>query len=108
MGFLETNILQWLTTYGVPATFIGSFFFGEAIILTSAVLTFRLGWSVTAIFTAAFLGTVISDLVWYSMGKKILHFSRSRGTSLYQKYEKRFNAIERIVPFERPLSSSFI
>ena len=102
MGNLEDAILYWLTLYKVPTTFVGSFFFGETVILTAAVLTFKLGWSITAICAAAFLGTITSDFIWYGLGKKILKRSEARNSGLYIKYKKHFDTVNRMVPSKRP------
>ena len=104
MGNFEDAILYWLTLYRIPATFVGSFLFGETIILTAFVLAFRLGWSVTAIYAAALLGTIISDLIWYGLGKKILKFAEKRNTGLYRKYEKHLAAMTKFVSSKRPFT----
>ena len=104
MGSFESTILYWLTLYKIPATFVGSFLFGETVILTAAVLAFRLGWSVTAIFITVALGTIISDLIWYGLGKKVLEFSETRNSNLYKKYREHFGTITKMVQSKRPFT----
>jgi len=102
MGNFEELLLHFLTIYKIPTVFIGSFLFGETIIISASVIAFRLDWPIFSVFAAAFFGTVISDMIWYTLGKKILHFSKMRGTSLYEKYQHRFDALAKLIPFEKP------
>ena len=104
MGNLEDAILYWLTSYKIPATFVGSFFFGETVILTAAVLAFRLDWSVTSIFITAVVGTVISDLIWYGLGKRLLDASRAKKSGLAKRYEKHVEAVSKAISIKRPFT----
>ena len=61
-------LIQLLTTYHIPAVFVGTFFFGESVAITSAYLAIQLGWPIAEVFSAAFAGTVISDTLWFFLG----------------------------------------
>lgn len=54
--------------YRLLAVFIGSFFFGDSVIITAAYLAGQLGWPVVPIFIAAVLGVVAADTAWFLVG----------------------------------------
>ncbi len=56
----------------MPALFVGSFFFGETVILAAAFLSAQGLWSTWTIFWLALLGTLASDALWFLYGQKIL------------------------------------
>lgn len=89
-----------LTTYQIPSVFLGAFFFGDSVILTSAYLAGQLAWSPIPIFLAAFAGTVASDTLWFFFGK---YFSTrfSRIAFLRTEREKISAFVARLVG-ERP------
>jgi membrane protein DedA with SNARE-associated domain len=69
-GFL----IEILTLYQMPALFLGSFFFGETVVLAAAVLSAQGLWSCWTIFWLSLLGTLASDALWFLYGQKILSF----------------------------------
>lgn len=64
---MET-IVGLLTEYRLFATFVGSFFFGDSVIITVAYLAGQLAWPVVPVFLAAFTGAVGSDILWFLFG----------------------------------------
>ncbi len=58
-----------LTTHQIASVFVGAFFFGDSVILTSAYLAGQLAWSPLPIFLAALAGTVLSDTLWFFFGR---------------------------------------
>ncbi|MBI1834022.1 MAG: VTT domain-containing protein [Candidatus Andersenbacteria bacterium] len=62
------TIEQLFILHYVSAVFIGSFFFGESVIITAAYLAAQLSWDMPRIFAAAFVGTVLADIGWFLAG----------------------------------------
>jgi membrane protein DedA with SNARE-associated domain len=62
-------IIHYLQVYQLPAIFAGSFFFGETVVISSAFLAGQNLWSVWNVFWICFLGTIISDTLWFVLGK---------------------------------------
>lgn len=99
---LET-LTALLTAYQVPTVFLGAFFFGDSVILTSAYLAGQLQWSPTSIFLAALAGTVISDTLWFFFGRFFAgRFSEVK--FLKKEREKMSGFIARLVG-KRPLAA---
>jgi membrane protein DedA with SNARE-associated domain len=72
---MDTNFfIEILTLYQMPALFLGSFLFGETVILAAAVLSAQGLWSTWTIFWLSLLGTLASDALWFLYGQKILSF----------------------------------
>ncbi|MBI5644560.1 VTT domain-containing protein [Candidatus Kaiserbacteria bacterium] len=67
---MET-IIALLGTYRIPAIFIGSFAFGDSVIITGAYLAGQLHWSVAPIFLAALCGVIASDCAWFLLGRML-------------------------------------
>lgn len=63
-------IINYLQAYQLPAIFAGSFFFGETVVISAAFLAGQKLWSVYNVFWLCFLGTIISDSMWFFLGKK--------------------------------------
>lgn len=68
----------------MPAMFLGSFFFGEAVVLSAAFLAGQGLWSAWTVFWIALLGTLSADSLWFLYGQKLL--------GLFHKFE----------PYRRP------
>ena len=66
---LESFVLQTLTAYRISAVFGGAFLFGETVIISAFFLAAQLHWPVWEVFIAAFVGTIVSDSVWYIFGR---------------------------------------
>lgn len=69
---IHEELISLLTTYQLPAVFLGAFVGGEGIIITTSFLASRLNWNMASVFTDALLGTVLSDVTWYYGGRYIL------------------------------------
>lgn len=62
-------IMELMGEYRLLSVFVGSFFFGDAVIITSAYLAGQLHWNIATVFLAAFAGTVASDIAWFVAGR---------------------------------------
>jgi membrane protein DedA with SNARE-associated domain len=71
MEFLQL-IQDALVQYGWLGLFAGAFLFGETIIISSALIVFSQGLSVPLAVGLAFLGTVLSDLIWFLLGSSVV------------------------------------
>lgn len=60
-----------LTTYHLPGIFVGSFFFGETVVVAAAILAAHGFWSLFDVFVWSFAGTVSSDVVWFLFGRRL-------------------------------------
>lgn len=90
------TITTYLTTYQLPTIFFGAFFFGESIILSAAYLAGQQILSLQVVFWVSFLGTVISDLIWFLFG---FHFvSRLENHDKHKhNYAKAIRHVDRLV-----------
>lgn len=91
---LNASILPFLSTNYLVGVFVGSFLFGETVIITIATLAVSFGWPFVHIFWVALLGTVASDTVWFYLGRGILRRLR-RFESYERKHEKMMQALQR-------------
>jgi len=78
----------------LPAIFVGTFFFGETVILAGIVLAAAGALPVPTLLGISLLGTMSSDLVWFFFGERLVHFAR-RWPSLHARYESAMAAVER-------------
>lgn len=90
------EIEQLLTSYQFIFILVGSFLFGETIIITAAFLSTKMGWSPLSVFLLSFLGTITSDVCWFILGK---YFSDSVKDSKFwkNKYPKKRTLVKGIV-----------
>jgi len=96
---METNFfIEILTLYQMPAIFLGSFLFGETVILTAAFLSAQGLWSTWTIFWLALLGTLASDALWFLYGQKIL--------TLFHRWEKYQHGSEKFLKALEKLTGS--
>lgn len=84
---MQEIISEFLIQYQLPALFAGAVLFGETIILTAAFLSAQGWWSLSNIFFVTLLGTVVSDVIWFLLGNKILK------TKKFQKHEKKYKKL---------------
>lgn len=82
---MDFSIVNLLSTYQLPAIFLGSFFFGETVILTAAFLAGEGTWSVESVFWLSLAGTVISDSLWFLLGQSFFKF-----TKRWEKYQDKY------------------
>jgi len=64
----ETLVFEFLRLYQLPLVFIGAFLFGETVIISAAFLASQGAMSIFYVALLAFLGTVISDSLWFYFG----------------------------------------
>lgn len=67
-------ISNFLINYEAAAIFLGSFFFGETVVISSAFLSARGFWSMQSVFWLSFAGTMCSDILWFIFGRPILTY----------------------------------
>lgn len=103
----NTTIIHFLTAYQYPAIFIGSFFFGESVIITAAFLAGQGIWSVQAVFWLALIGTIVSDSIWFLFGQSIIR-SLKYWQRMLSKYEQYLQKIERLTGNKPFLALLFI
>ncbi len=77
---MSETILHFLQVYQFPAILVGSFLFGQTVVIAAAFLAGQNLWSVWNVFLICLLGNVISDAMWYFIGT---HF-----TTWIEKHEK--------------------
>jgi membrane protein DedA with SNARE-associated domain len=102
MDPLKNFVLQLLTTYRMLAVLIGSFFFGETIILAASILAFRFNWPIIEVFVVAFVGTLASDLLWYLFGMRMFNLFKKRENSFSEKYKNKLYYLERALHSRDP------
>ncbi|OHB06029.1 MAG: hypothetical protein A3B22_00820 [Candidatus Zambryskibacteria bacterium RIFCSPLOWO2_01_FULL_47_33] len=82
---MDPSIINLLSTYQLPAIFLGAFFFGETVILTAAFLAGQGTWSIESVFWLSLAGTVISDSLWFLLGQTFFQF-----TKRWEKYQDKY------------------
>lgn len=82
-------IIHYLQVYQLPAIFAGSFFFGETVVISAAFLAGQHFWSVWNVFWICFLGTVISDTLWFVLGRRM--------TTKIEQHEKHGSRYKKVV-----------
>ncbi|MEX1112574.1 MAG: VTT domain-containing protein [Candidatus Andersenbacteria bacterium] len=68
-------IIELLTAYHIPAVFVGSFLFGETVLITIGYIMVQLNWSIPLVFAVALAGTILADTVWLLVGRGALNAS---------------------------------
>ncbi len=104
---MSETILALLTAYHLPAIFLGSFFFGETVIISAAFLAGQGLFSPMTVFWLSLLGTVASDSLWYLFGQKLLTIFH-RWDTYKRNSEKVLAALESITGKQAFLSLLFI
>jgi membrane protein DedA with SNARE-associated domain len=69
-AFLE-NLLAPLSLHPYVFIFIGMFFFGETVFFPALYLAFRGTLSVSSVIELMIAATILSDLVWYVIGRSM-------------------------------------
>lgn len=100
-------IINLLSLYQLPAIFIGSFLFGETVIITAAFLSAQGLWSPINVFWLSLVGTIASDSLWFIFGRRILLFFH-RWEKYKEQSEKLLVTLERITGKRPFLSLLFI
>lgn len=98
---MDAHVISLLTTYQLPAIFLGAFFFGETVIISAAFLAGHGVWSLYTVFLLSFLGTIISDSLWFLFGSTILRFLTrwKRGRKKVKELEKEEVPLKKHTPF---------
>src|SRR3989344_7628269 len=104
---MDLSIINLLTTYQLPAIFIGAFFFGETVILAAAFLAGQGIWSVESVFWLSLAGTVASDSLWFLLGLTFFKFTK-RWEKFQDKYKLFLAKLEKITGQKPFLSLLFI
>jgi membrane protein DedA with SNARE-associated domain len=87
---------HWVSSIPVlPAIFVGTFLFGETVVLAGIVLAAAGAVPVPALLGLSMLGTLASDLVWFVFGQRLVHLAR-RWRTLQTRYERAMEAMERV------------
>lgn len=87
---------HWVSSIPIlPAIFVGTFLFGETVILAGIVLAAAGAVPVSALLGLSILGTLASDMVWFFFGQRLVHLAR-RWRTLQTRYERAMEAMERV------------
>jgi len=93
-------ITALLSTYRLPAVFVGAFFFGDSVIFTTAYLAGQLAWPPFPIIASAFLGTAAADTLWFFAGSYITR--RFSGMSFMRREREKAAALLQAITGEKP------
>jgi membrane protein DedA with SNARE-associated domain len=95
MESLLHTVLTWASQpHAWPAFVVGTFFFGETVILAGIVLAASGAVPVPVLFGLCLAGTLSSDLVWFYCGHRLVGVAR-RWSGLHAKYEATMATLER-------------
>lgn len=72
-------MLESIALYKSWVVFFGTFFLGESIVLTAAALAAGGVWPMREVAIYAFLGTVVSDYVWFHSSRRGLNWYAANG-----------------------------
>lgn len=106
--YVDQTVTMYLSIYGPIAIFLGTFFFGESVVIAAAFLAGQGIWSVWIVFILSFLGTIISDSLWFTGGSGIKKFASKKITTNTHSIKHTLQAIERITNGKTFLSLLFI
>lgn len=100
MEFIDL-LQSGIVTYGWTGLFFGAFFFGETVIISSALVVFAQGLSIPIAFTIAFVGTMLSDTVWFLLGTSVVRkrLERNGTWQKNQHFIARLNTVFGRFPF---------
>lgn len=85
---LESAIFDLLQQFQIPAIYVGTFFFSEAVIIPSSVLARQGLFHWYTVYVVALVGTISSDIVWFKGAKLILRVTHRLG-----QYEKKIHRL---------------
>ena len=80
---MHQQFLDLLVAFKLPAIFIGTFFFGEVVVLAATFLAVLGLWSVWEVFLLAFLATLFWDFSWFIGGKFLFK------TAFFQRFKEK-------------------
>lgn len=89
--------------------FVGTFFLGETVVLASSALAAQGSWSWQAVAAWAFLGTVVSDTVWFrSIGAGVTRLMEDREDTKLQTAARRLERLTGEKPHRALLFVKFL
>lgn len=104
---IDPQLLQSLEGLEEVIVFVGSFLFGETVILSGSYLAGQGIWSVVTVYIWALLGTLVADAAWFYLGPKGLRLMH-RWEKVKQKHEAIIAALQRHVGDKPFLAMLFI
>lgn len=66
---LSPAMIEFVGTYGYLAVFLGSLIEGDALVLVASFLAYLGKLDLPIVMLAAFLGTWLSDIIWFMLGR---------------------------------------
>lgn len=97
-----STLTPYIETYKFPAVFIGSFFFGEAAILTAIFLAQQHHWPLLLVLFVAFLGTFCADITWFFLGKHTL-----RRLRFWQRLKEKYSPVIQRLRSQNPARQAY-
>jgi len=70
---LSPYLIHLVETYGYLAVFFGSLIEGDAVLLVASFLSYLGKIDLALVMLAAFLGTWLSDIIWFLLGRHCHH-----------------------------------
>lgn len=104
---IDPQLLQSLAGLEEPIVFVGSFLFGETVILSGSYLAGQGIWSVATVYLWALLGTLAADAAWFYFGPRALRLMH-RWEKVKHKHEAIINALQKHVGEKPFLAMLFI
>lgn len=92
---MDTSVIEFLSQYDASIIFLGSVFFGESVIIAASYVAAQGVWGIPLVFIYAFLGTILSDSLWFWIGKKLSKWLHTK-PSFQKKYQRYTPFIEKI------------
>jgi membrane protein DedA with SNARE-associated domain len=92
---IENTLIALVASYGQWSVLIGSFFFGESVIISSGFLSATGLWPIQNVYILALIGTIVSDSVWFLCGHLLLSKTQRLQQSS-ERYTRIITKIERV------------
>lgn len=91
----ESFIFEVLKQFQIPAIYVGTFLFSEAVIIPSAALAKQGVFQWYTVYIVALIATISSDIAWFKGAKLILRATHRLG-QYKQKIHRLIHTIERM------------
>lgn len=104
---IDPQLLQNIQGWEEVIVFLGSFFFGETVILSGSYLAGQGIWSLWTVYLWALLGTLAADAAWFYFGPRALRLMH-RWEKVKQKHEAIVSALQKHTGNKPFLSMLFI
>lgn len=72
LGLAQAAGVSWMTSYQSWIILAGTFVFGDSVVLAASGLAAHGQWSVGSVILWSFLGTLISDTLWFKLADRTL------------------------------------